>query len=202
MALFALVFGNGLVIMAAAAFGEEFFFGEAFSDADAELAQRDVKVVCPLAGGQSLSLVGELATAPAVVELDGFEPEALSDGIAFLQPLVDRDARNAELLRPFGHGTPFAVVFEDFSFRPLSVGRLARLLHLRRRDELRLLHGRLERALDRPPIRQSQAEYIVVDSKTRRPACERQSESMIFVCSTFHLSALNTSASPKPSLMR
>ena len=39
VALFALVFGNGLVIMAAAAFGEEFFFEEAFSDADAELAQ-------------------------------------------------------------------------------------------------------------------------------------------------------------------
>ena len=155
---------RGARMACAAAFRKKPLGGKALPDADAELAQRDVKAVCPLAGGQSLSLVGELAAAPAVVELDRLEPQTLPHRISFPQTLVDRHAGDAQLLRPFGHGTPFAVVFEDFPFRPLSVGRLARLVRLRRRNELRLLHGRLERALDRPPIRQSQAEYVVVDS--------------------------------------
>ena len=71
-----------------------------------------METVRPLACGQRLALVRELAAAPAVIELDGLEPKALSDGIALAQALVDRDAGDAQLPRPLCDSPVLALVLQ------------------------------------------------------------------------------------------
>ncbi len=150
--------------------------------------------VGPLAGRQRLALVGERAAAAAVVERDRLQPEGLPDRAALAQTDVDRHARNAQLLRPLGHRPPFAAIGEHLPFRALAVGRAAVRPRRGGRRTLRRRDRRLERARDRPAARQAQPQNIGVDAQTRRPAGERQPESQILVCLTFHLSGASSFA--------